>query len=130
MDPDVVSDGPADCHKCGMALVKSEAPSDPIMRGAPLVIPATAPLITGKRAVVYVAVPGKEGHFTGREITLGPRASNYYVVEDGLVEGEEVVVSGAFKIDSAIQIQAKPSMMNPEGAGPAPGSRHHGSHTD
>jgi len=81
---------------------------------APLVIPASAPLITGKRAVVYVEVPGKKGTFEGREIVLGPRAGNYYLVREGLSEGERVVVSGNFKIDSAIQILAKPSMMSPE----------------
>jgi len=37
------------------------------------------------------------------------------LVEKGLVEGESVVTNGNFKIDSALQIQAKPSMMNPEG---------------
>jgi Cu(I)/Ag(I) efflux system membrane fusion protein len=41
------------------------------------------------------------------------------VVLSGLAEGEAVVVNGAFKIDSAMQIQAKPSMMNP----PAPSTR-------
>jgi Cu(I)/Ag(I) efflux system membrane fusion protein len=40
--------------------------------------------------------------------------------------GERVVTQGAFKIDSALQIQAKPSMMNPEGGGPAPGHHHGG----
>jgi YHS domain-containing protein len=81
---------------------------------APLVIPASAPLITGKRAVVYVQVPGKEQPtYEGREITLGPRAGDHYLVESGLAEGEVVVTRGNFKIDSAMQIQAKPSMMNP-----------------
>ena len=82
---------------------------------APLVIPATAPLFTGKRAVVYVEVPGKTGAFEGREVSLGPRVGDAYIVRDGLVEGEQVVVNGNFKIDSAIQILAKPSMMSPEG---------------
>ncbi len=90
----------------------------------PLVIPASAPLITGKRAVVYVAVPEKKGVFEGRNIILGSRAENYYIVKDGLNEGELVVVNGAFKIDSDLQIQAKPSMMNPEGGGPMPGHDH------
>jgi Cu(I)/Ag(I) efflux system membrane fusion protein len=36
-------------------------------------------------------------------------------VLSGLREGERVVVKGNFKIDSALQIQAKPSMMNPAG---------------
>lgn len=80
---------------------------------APLVIPASAPLLTGTRAVVYVAIPGEEGTFEGRTITLGPRAGDYYLVAGGLTEGELVVVSGGFKIDSDLQLQAKPSMMNP-----------------
>jgi Cu(I)/Ag(I) efflux system membrane fusion protein len=53
--------------------------------------------------------------FEGREIVLGPRAGDYYLVKVGLTEGEQVVTNGNFKIDSALQIQAKPSMMNPEG---------------
>ncbi len=95
--------------------------------GPPLVVPATAPLITGKRAVVYVQSPGDGGTFDGREVVLGPRAGEHYVVADGLYEGEIVVVNGAFKIDSALQILAKPSMMNPEG-GAAPAGHHHGAH--
>jgi Cu(I)/Ag(I) efflux system membrane fusion protein len=79
---------------------------------APLVIPDTAPLVTGRRAVVYVAVPGERGMFEGREVVLGPRAKNHYVIKEGLREGEQVVVNGSFKIDSALQILAKPSMIN------------------
>ncbi len=90
----------------------------------PLVIPSSAPLVTGKRAVVYVTVPGKKGVFEGRNITLGPLADEYYIVTEGLKEGENVVVNGAFKIDSDLQIQAKPSMMNPGGGGPMPGHDH------
>jgi len=83
----------------------------------PFVIPASAPLITGKRAVVYVAVSGQKGTFEGREIVLGPRAGDYYLVLSGLQEGERVVTNGNFKIDSSLQIQAKPSMMSPGGGG-------------
>ena len=79
----------------------------------PLVIPATAPLITGKRAVVYLAVPGENAVFEGREISLGPRAGDYYVVHSGLTEGDMVVVNGNFKIDSALEILGRPSMMAP-----------------
>lgn len=83
----------------------------------PLVIPATAPLITGKRAVVYVRLENSaRPTFEGREVTLGPRAGDYYIVKSGLMEGERVVVEGAFKIDSALQIRAEPSMMNPDPA--------------
>jgi len=92
----------------------------------PLVVPASAPLITGKRAVVYVADPEREGVYQGREIVLGPRAGDYYLVKSGLSEGEMVVTNGAFKIDSALQIQAKPSMMSPEGGAAMSGHAGHG----
>lgn len=55
--------------------------------------------------------------FEGREIVLGPRADDFYLVRHGLEEGELVVRQGNFKIDAEVQIQAKPSMMTPEGGG-------------
>jgi Cu(I)/Ag(I) efflux system membrane fusion protein len=93
------------------AVVKAEVGGSADGRD-PLVIPASAPLITGKRAVVYIET--EPGLYTGREIVLGPRAGEFYVVEAGLEEGQRVVTKGNFKIDSAVQILAKPSMMNPE----------------
>ena len=118
MHPSVVKDQPGTCDICGMDLVATESlyatvsePNEP-----PLVIPATAPLITGKRAVVYVRIPdANKPTFEGRQVVLGPRAADYYLVKEGLAEGEIVVTNGNFKIDSALQIQAKPSMMSPEG---------------
>ncbi len=85
---------------------------------APLVIPASAPLITGKRAVVYVSAPGEEVVFEPREVVLGPRATDHYLVKSGLKEGEQVVVNGNFKIDSAIQIIAKPAAPAHQHTGP------------
>lgn len=83
---------------------------------APLVIPASAPLRTGRRAVVYVQDPdADQPRFEGRQITLGPRAGDYYLVHEGLEEGERVVTRGAFKIDSELQIRGRPSMMSPAG---------------
>jgi membrane fusion protein, copper/silver efflux system len=93
---------------------------------APLVIPASAPLITGKRSVVYVAVPDAEGVFEGREVILGPKAGDHYVVLGGLQEGDRVVVNGNFKIDSQMQILAKSSMMSIEGGDPVDAHHHHG----
>ncbi|MCD4763535.1 MAG: efflux RND transporter periplasmic adaptor subunit [Desulfobacterales bacterium] len=119
MHPEIIKDRPGKCDICGMPLVQAEmlgyAVAEP--KDAPIVIPATVPLITGKRAVVYVRIPDNNTMFEGREVVLGPRAGNYYIVLKGLHEGELVVVNGNFKIDSAMQIEAKPSMMNPEGGG-------------
>jgi Cu(I)/Ag(I) efflux system membrane fusion protein len=59
-------------------------------------------------------------------VKLGPRAGEHYVVLEGLEEGERVVIRGTFKIDSAMQILARPSMMSPEGGVAPPGHHHHG----
>ncbi|NGX15734.1 efflux RND transporter periplasmic adaptor subunit [Wenzhouxiangella sp. XN24] len=92
---------------------------------APLVIPASAPLRTGRRAVVYVQLPETEQPtFEAREVVLGPSAGEWTVVESGLEEGALVVSHGAFKIDSELQIRGRPSMMQPT-AGAAP-QHHHG----
>ncbi|UIJ38313.1 efflux RND transporter periplasmic adaptor subunit [Desulfobaculum bizertense] len=96
------------------ATAGKTAQKSTVSADAPLVIPASAPLITGKRAVVYVADPKNRGSYTGREIVLGARSGSYYVVKNGLKEGEFVVTKGNFKIDSAIQIIARPSMMTGE----------------
>ncbi len=93
-------------------------------QGLPLIIPASAPLVTGTRAVVYVEDADQPGQYHGREVALGPKAGDFYVIKEGLEEGERVVSNGSFKIDSALQIQAKKSMMNPQGGGPAPVHQH------
>lgn len=131
MHPEIVKDEPGACDICGMPLVPAESFGfvSPADTQPPLVIPQTAPLLTGKRAVVYVEVHNKESPtYEGREVELGPRANGYYLVRSGLQEGERVVVRGNFKIDSTLQIQAKPSMMSPEGGAP-PTSHDHGVRT-
>ncbi|MHC4126101.1 MAG: efflux RND transporter periplasmic adaptor subunit, partial [Planctomycetota bacterium] len=129
MHPSVVKDSAGICDICRMDLVTTESLGfikAELSDQGPLVIGATAVLITGKRAVVYVQKPGTEKPtFEGREVILGPRAGDYYLVKEGLSEGEVVVTKGNFKIDSALQIQAKPSMMNPEGQKVPMGSHDH-----
>jgi Cu(I)/Ag(I) efflux system membrane fusion protein len=127
MHPEVIKDGPGACDVCGMDLVPVESLgyATVVEDELPLVVPTSAVLRTGRRAVVYVALPGRDKPtFEGREITIGPRAGDVFLVLDGLQEGDAVVTNGAFKIDSALQILARPSMMNPTGGGPAPGHDH------
>ena len=125
MHPEIVRDEPGDCPICQMALVKAEdlgyvSPADEDAR--PLVVPITAVLRTGKRAVVYVEKPNADRPtYEGREVVLGPRTGDYYLVRQGLSEGERVVTHGSFNIDSALQIQAKPSMLSMEGESPEEG---------
>lgn len=90
-----------------------------------LLIPKSAILWTGKRAVVYVKVPDREtSSFIYREIVLGPEAGNFYVVSEGLSEGEEIAMNGVFKIDAAAQLAGKSSMMNPSGGQVSTGHNH------
>jgi Cu(I)/Ag(I) efflux system membrane fusion protein len=122
MHPEVVKSHPGKCDICQMPLVTTESlgylSDDPETVRKPLVIPVSAALVTGTRAIVYVQIPDTDKPtFEGREVVLGPRAGDYYLVRSGLSEGELVVIKGNFKIDSSLQIMAKPSMMTPDGAG-------------
>lgn len=76
-------------------------------------IPKSAILWTGKKAIVYVRDKTKTAPtFEYREIVLGEDAGNFYLVKGGLIEGEEIVTNGAFKVDAAAQLEGKKSMMN------------------
>ena len=80
---------------------------------APLVVPDSAPLFTGRRAVVYVESM-REGElgYTPRTVRLGPRLGDVYPVVAGLTEGERVVTRGAFALDADLQIRGGDSMMS------------------
>lgn len=95
-----------------------------------ITIPASAPLLTGKRAVVYVRTSPDSGEFEARQVEIGRRLGEYYEVLSGLEEGELVVSRGAFRIDSELQLRGRPSMMAPQGGGG--GGHDHGgmSHAD
>ncbi|MFI4911727.1 MAG: efflux RND transporter periplasmic adaptor subunit [Sedimentisphaeraceae bacterium JB056] len=122
MHPGVVKESLGDCDICGMPLVTTESlgyvSEETGSVDKPLVIPVSAALVTGKRAIVYIKVledDAGESVFEGREVELGPRAGDYYIVRSGLSEGELVVTKGNFKIDSSLQIKAAGGMMSPHG---------------
>lgn len=82
-------------------------------KSTPLIVPKTAVLWTGQQSVVYVKKPEIEvPTFEFREVILGTDLGQYFVIKDGIVEGEEVVVHGVFRIDAAAQLNNKKSMMN------------------
>lgn len=70
-----------------------------------LAVPRSAVINTGKRTVAYVEVG--EGRYAMREIVLGPLAEGFYVVLDGLMEGERVVEQGSFLLDSQTQLTGR-----------------------
>ncbi len=81
-------------------------------QAAPLVIPKTAPLFTGRRSVVYVEVPNAaQPTYEARVVQLGPLSDDLYPVVSGLREGERVVTEGAFALDADLQIRGGASMM-------------------
>jgi multidrug efflux pump subunit AcrA (membrane-fusion protein) len=89
------------------------------LKPAALLVPDSAVLRSGEKNTVFVALDG--GHFEPREVKLGPRAdNNSYEVLSGLTEGERVVTSGQFMLDSESQLrEAIQKMLNPN-ATPAP----------
>ena len=114
MHPEIIKDNPGKCDVCNMDLIKFSEyiNTNPTNHQNPLLIPQSSVLITGKRAIVYLKKQNSPSTFEGKTIELGPRTKSHYVVLDGLKEGDIIVTHGAFKIDSALQILAKPSMMS------------------
>lgn len=87
-----------------------------------LMVPASSVLWTGPRSLVYVRDTDAETpRFEVREVVLGPRTGDHYVIEEGVEEGEQVVFHGAFRLDSEMQLADRFSMMNREpGTGAVP----------
>jgi RND family efflux transporter MFP subunit len=89
-----------------------------------LLVPDMAILRSGEKTTAFVALDG--GRFEPRTVTLGPQAEgDMYEVLGGLSEGERVVTSGQFMLDSESQLrEAIQKMLRPKtpGAGePAAG---------
>jgi RND family efflux transporter MFP subunit len=72
--------------------------------GRQLFVPASAVLQGGSRQVVFVT-PG-HGSFEPREVQLGTRTDDGFVVLKGLQAGDTVATSANFLIDSESQLQA------------------------
>ncbi len=71
---------------------------EPVAAKNAITVPSHAVLRTGQRNVVIVALG--EGRFAPREVVLGPQGDGFVQVTQGLAEGEEVVTSAQFLIDS------------------------------
>ncbi len=79
-------------------------------------IPASGVLQSGTRQVVFVN--HGDGYLEPRDVELGARAGEDFVVLKGLKEGEEIVTSANFLIDSESQLQAALGSFTP----PPPGA--------
>jgi Cu(I)/Ag(I) efflux system membrane fusion protein len=82
-------------------------------KSKPITIPKTAVLWTGTRSVVYIKDQEMDvPTFEFKEVLLGADLGASYIIEEGISNGEEVVVNGVFRIDAAAQLSNKTSMMN------------------
>jgi len=69
-----------------------------------IAVPTEVVLFSGERNLVFVALG--EGRFAPRDVTIGVEGGDgYYQVIEGLSEGESVVTSGQFLLDSESKLQ-------------------------
>jgi membrane fusion protein, copper/silver efflux system len=69
-----------------------------------LMVPAEAVVDTGEMQYVFVAKEG--GHFEPRPVKVGARAQGRAEIVSGVAEGEKVVTTGNFLIDSESRLRA------------------------
>ncbi len=72
--------------------------------GKRLVVSKNAVLITGERAVVFIY--HGDGKIEWRNVTLGVRAGDLIEVVQGIKEGDNIITSANFLIDSESQLKA------------------------
>jgi Cu(I)/Ag(I) efflux system membrane fusion protein len=73
-------------------------------QGEFLSISEDAIIDTGTKQIVFI--DKGNGYFEPRYVTLGEKIEDYYVVNSGLKEGDRVVISANFLIDSESQLKA------------------------
>ena len=80
---------------------------------ARLWVPAEAIIRTGTRNLVIVAA--EPDRFEPTEVQIGPEAAGKTVILSGLAEGQNVVVSGQFLIDSEASLRGVLARLNSKG---------------
>lgn len=75
-----------------------------------LVVPSEAVIATGERSVVIVA--REDGGFDVANVTVGAEQDGRTVILSGLSEGQSVVVSGQFLIDSEASLKSTVSRLD------------------
>lgn len=84
--------------------------------GTVLTIPVEALLDSGEKKYVFIDIG--DGYFEPREVKVGISSDDYYEVIEGLNEGERLVTSATFLIDSESSLKAALEQMGkPTGVG-------------
>lgn len=79
-----------------------------------LFVPSEAVITTGRRSIVIVAKPG--GSFDVAQVSTGLEEGGKTVILSGLTEGQSVVLSGQFLIDSEASLTATLERLTASGA--------------
>jgi membrane fusion protein, copper/silver efflux system len=77
--------------------------------GRKLTVPEDAVMDSGTMQMVFV--DKGQGHFESRHVQVGSKVQGYYEVQSGLKEGEKVVTSANFLIDSESQLKGATGAM-------------------
>ena len=96
------------------AQVRLEANED----GFALAVPTEAIIRTGKRALVMAVLD--DGRFAPIEVELGREIDNRTVINAGLQEGQKIVASAQFLLDSEASLSGAFPRTVPTNAAPAP----------
>jgi RND family efflux transporter MFP subunit len=104
----------------GDYVLKPDMFADVVLRrelGDALFVPESAVLKGGDRSIVFLDLG--DGRLAPREVQTGARVEGGYAVSSGIAEGDKVVTSANFLIDSESSLKAVLSSM---GAAPSAGS--------
>jgi Cu(I)/Ag(I) efflux system membrane fusion protein len=66
-------------------------------------VPKSAVIRSGERDIVYIEK--EKGIYVPKDVSIATESNGYYGISNGLSEGDVIVVSGGFLIDSETQIQ-------------------------
>jgi Cu(I)/Ag(I) efflux system membrane fusion protein len=91
--------------------------------GERLAVPVEAVMETGTRGIVFV--DEGEGVFAPREIEIGLRLPDKVEILSGLAEGERVLATGNFFVDSESKLRAALEGAARSGAAPPPAGHQH-----
>jgi Cu(I)/Ag(I) efflux system membrane fusion protein/cobalt-zinc-cadmium efflux system membrane fusion protein len=84
--------------------------------GKAIAVPASAVLQSGTKQIVFI--DRGNGMLDPKDVQLGDRVDDFYIVRSGLKNGDRVVTSANFLIDSESQLQAAAGAFTP----PPPGA--------
>lgn len=115
-------------HKLKLGMYLNVEISVPVARNSP-VVPDSAVIDTGERQLVII--DRRDGTFEPREVRLGARGDGMYEIKAGVSEGEWVVTSANFLVDSESSLKAAVSAMTGSGKAaeaPAPAEQPAGGH--